>query len=112
MSHSEVLIATMPSIPGYKVKKVLGLVCASSIRTRGVAGRFLAGLEATFGGKGHSYLVEVEKARNEALEELKRKAAQMGANAILSVDFETAEVMEGFIMVSAYGTAVVLESEE
>jgi len=36
----------------------------------------------------------------------------MGANAVISIDFETTEMLEGFIMITAYGTAVEIEPLE
>jgi len=35
----------------------------------------------------------------------------MGANAVVGVDFETSEILEGFLVITAYGTAVVVEPE-
>ena len=108
---SGVIVTTTPFLPGYRVKRVLGIVYGMSVRTRGMLGRFVAGIEALVGGRGSAYLAELEKARNEALEELKVNAAKMGANAVVAVDFETAEILEGFIVVTAYGTAVEAERE-
>ena len=106
-----VILVTTPEVPGRRVKEVLGIVGGMSVRTRGVLGRFIAGLETVVGGRGTAYLHELEKARNEALEDLRRNALQKGANAVVAVDFETAEILEGFIVVTAYGTAVVIEPE-
>ncbi len=103
------LVVTTPEVAGKKIKRVIGLVWGTSIRTRGFGGRFVAGIEALVGGRGESYIKELEKAREEALEELKRRAREVGANAVVGVDFETSEVLEGFILVSAYGTAVEVE---
>ena len=63
------------------------------------------------GGRGKAYLQELEKARDEALEEIRVKALKMGANAVVAIDFETSEILEGFIVVTAYGTAVYVEKE-
>lgn len=104
--QSGVVTVTTQWIPGYEVEAVLGLVWGISVRTRGMLGRFISGIEAIVGGRGSAYLEELDKARIEALEDLKRKAASMGANAVLSIDFETTEILEGFIVVTAYGTAV------
>ncbi|MCS7112370.1 MAG: YbjQ family protein [Nitrososphaerota archaeon] len=101
-----VIAVTTQWIPGYEVEEILGLVWGLSVRTRGMLGRLISGIEAMVGGRGSAYLEELDKARREALEDLKRKAEDMGANAILSVDFETTEILEGFIVVTAYGTAV------
>ncbi|RLE74813.1 MAG: hypothetical protein DRJ56_06745 [Thermoprotei archaeon] len=108
---SEVILATTPSLPGYRVERVLGVVYGSSIRTRGLGGKLLAGIEAVVGGRGAAYLKELEKAREEAIQDLVQKARAMGANAVLGIDFETAEILEGFIVVTVYGTAAVVSRE-
>jgi uncharacterized protein YbjQ (UPF0145 family) len=105
----DLILATMPAIPKYEVDEVLGVIYGSSTRTRGLGGRFISGLEALAGGRGTAYAEEIEKARKEALEDLKNEARKLGANGVLSIDFETSEVLEGFILVSAYGTAVKLK---
>jgi len=105
----DIILATMPMIPKYEIDEVLGVVYGSSTRTRGLGGRFISSIESVVGGKGTAYAEEIEKARREALEDLKNEARRLGANAVLSIDFETTEVLEGFILVSAYGTAVKLK---
>lgn len=105
----KLILATMPAIPKYEVEDVLGIVYGSSTRTRGAGGRLISGIQAITGGKGTAYAEEIEKARKEAIEDLKNEARKLGANGILSIDFETSEVLEGFILVTAYGTAVKLK---
>lgn len=90
---------------------MLGVVYGSSVRTRGLGGRLLAGIETVVGGKGAAYLKELEKAREEAIQNLVQKARAMGANAVLGIDFETTEILEGFIVVTVYGTAAVVSRE-
>mgnify|MGYP001772893825 CR=1 FL=1 len=105
------LVVTTHSIPGYRVVKVLGVVSGMSVRTRGFFGRLTAGVEAMVGGRGGAYLSELKKAREETLEDLVVEAQRLGANAVVGVDFETAEILEGFIVVTATGTAAVVEKE-
>lgn len=108
------IIVTTPSIPGYKIKKVLGVVTGVSPRTRGVLGRFIAGFETMFGGEVKAFTTEIEKARAEALERMKSKAIALGANAVVGVDLETSDVGlgSGIVLISATGTAVVVEPEQ
>ena len=106
---NEIILATMPNIPKYGIEEVLGVIYGSSTRTRGVGGRFISGIQSITGGKGTAYANEIEKARKEAIEDLKDEGKKLGANAILAIDFETAEILEGFILVTAYGTAVKLK---
>jgi len=104
----DLILATMNMIPTHTVEKVLGVIYGSSTRTRGAGGRIISGFQALTGGKGTAYAMEIEKARKEALEDLKSKAKKLDANGVLAIDFETAEILEGFILVTAYGTAVKL----
>lgn len=107
------IITTTPSIQGYRIKKMLGVVTGLTPRTRGVLGRFIAGIESMIGGEVTAYTTELEKARMEAVERVKTKARAIGANAIVGLDLETSNLgKEGsIIMISATGTAVVIESE-
>ena len=108
------MVATTPTIPGYRVKKVLGIVTGVSPRTRGVLGRFIASVETMFGGEVKAFTTEIEKARMEAVERMKDKAISMGANAVVGVDLETSDLGlgAGIIVISATGTAVVIEPEQ
>ncbi|UNQ73632.1 YbjQ family protein [Infirmifilum sp. NZ] len=106
------IVTTTPSIPGYRIKWVLGVVTGMSVRTRGFLGRMAAGIEAIVGGASSAYVTELKKARDEALSDLINSARQMGANAVVGLDFETSEVLEGFIIVTATGTAVEVEPEQ
>lgn len=97
-------------MPGYEIVKVLGAVHGLTVRTRGVGGKIVAGIEGIFGGEVTSYSSEAEKARRDSLERLIEKAAEMGANAIVGADFETSDILRGTAtLFSAYGTAVVIE---
>jgi len=108
---SDFLIVTTPSLPGFRVKKVLGVVSGLTARTRGIGGKFVAGLQSLAGGEVSAFTMEMEKARVEALQRLKDNATRLGANAIVGVDVETTEIFQGTVLVSATGTAVVLEPE-
>jgi len=105
------LVVTTPSIPGYRIVRVVGIVSGMSVRTRGLLGRLGASIEAVVGGRGEAYAAELRKAREEALGKLAEEAQRLGANAVVGVDFETAEILEGFVVVMATGTAVVVEKE-
>lgn len=43
--ESTFIISTTHIVPGYRIKKVLGIATGLSPKTRGVLGRFIAGLE-------------------------------------------------------------------
>lgn len=104
------LVVTTPTIPGYEVAKALGIVHGLTVRTRGLGGKFIAGIESAFGGEVTAYTSECEKARKESMNRMIENAKELGANAIIGVDFETSEILQSEATVfSAYGTAVVVK---
>lgn len=113
MTEKEIIVVTTPNLPGYEIVKVLGTIHGLTVRTRGVGGKLVAGIEGILGGEVTAYTSECEKARQESLNRLIENAKKIGANAVLSVDFETAEVLNGTATVfSVYGTAVVAKPIE
>ncbi len=107
---THMMVVTTPTLPGYRIVKVLGAVHGLTVRTRGVGGKFAAGIEGMFGGEVTTYSSEAEKARRESLQRLIDKATGMGANAVIGADFETSDILKGTAtLFSAYGTAVIVE---
>jgi len=109
ITQSELLVVTISAIPGYKIEKALGIVHGMTVRTRGVGGKIMAGIEGMFGGEVTAYSSEAEKARKESMERLIENAKSVGANAIVRTDFETSDILNGTATIfSAYGTAVIM----
>jgi len=105
------IIVTTPTIPGYRIKKILGVVTGLTPRTRGVGGKIVASIESMLGGEVTAFTSELEKARMEAMDRVRSKAQRMGANAIVGLDLETSDVFQGTVVISATGTAVIVEPE-
>lgn len=107
-------MVTTPTIPGYKITKVIGVVTGLTPRTRGVLGQIIGSIQSLFGGEITAFTIELEKARIEAMNRMREKAMNMGANAVISLDMETSDigVQAGIVVFSATGTAVVVEPEE
>jgi len=62
------------------------------------------------GGEVSAFTTEIEKARVEAIDRLKQRAQEMGANAVVGLDLESSDLLS-VIVISATGTAVVVEPE-
>ena len=113
VGEEHVLVVTTPTVPGYRIVKVLGVAHGITVRTRGVGGKIVAGIEGIFGGEVTSYSSEAEKARRDSLARLVENAKRMGANAVVRADFETSDILRGTAtLFSAYGTAVIIEPVE
>jgi len=110
LDPGKILVVTTPTIAGYEIVRVLGIVHGLTVRTRGVGGKIMAGIEGMFGGEVTSYSSEAEKARRDSLQRLIDNAEKMGANAVVKTDFETSDILQGTAtLFSAYGTAVVIK---
>jgi uncharacterized protein YbjQ (UPF0145 family) len=106
-SNNELIVVTTSTIPGYEITQALGTVHGITVRTRGVGGKIMAGIEGVFGGEVTSYSSEAEKARKESMQRLIENAKSIGANAVVRTDFETSDILNGTATIfSAYGTAV------
>jgi uncharacterized protein YbjQ (UPF0145 family) len=63
------------------------------------------------GGEITAFTTEIEKARGESIDRLKEQARALGANAIIGLDMETSDLLGTIIVISATGTAVLIEKE-
>ena len=72
---------------------------------------FFASIRDIVGGRSGSYEKVLKEAKDSALQELTDKARAVGANAIIGIDldYETLGANGSMLMVSASGTAVILE---
>ena len=105
------LVTTTPSVEGRRITRYCGVVCGEAILGANIFKDMFAGLRDIVGGRSGTYEKELQRAREIALKELEERAAALGANAVVGVDLDY-EVMgreNGMLMVSASGTAVVIE---
>ena len=105
------LVTTTPAIEGKKVKEYKGIVFGEVISGVDFIKDFAAGLTNFFGGRSGAYEGELIEAREGALKEMVNRAQALGANAILGVDVDYEVLGQGgnMLMVTASGTAVVVE---
>ena len=111
MAEQEVLVVTSPEIPGKKIVRTLGLVSGNTIRARHVGKDIMAALRNLVGGEVAEYAKLLSESREQALDRMKGKAETIGANAVISLRFQTSVIMGGAAEMMAYGTAVVVEDQ-
>ena len=99
------IIATTEQLAGYRVERSLGQVFGVVVRSRGMAGNFLASLRSVIGGEIKEYTQMVEEARRHAMDRMATNATYMGANAVLMMRFDSSEIGTNMSEVVAYGTA-------
>ena len=102
---------TTPSIEGKTIVEYRGIVFGEVVACVNVIKDFTAGLSNFFGGRSTTYEDELINARQQAVTEMEQRASQLGANAVVGVDidYEVLGSDNGMLMVTASGTAVVIQ---
>jgi uncharacterized protein YbjQ (UPF0145 family) len=108
---NEIIIVSTPYVPGYKITKTIGVTWGLIVRSRGLGRNITAGLRSLVGGEIHEYTELLNQSREEALDRLKEHALALGANAVVSMRFDSSEMGETMTELLAYGTAVIVEKE-
>ena len=105
------ILVTSDNIPGYKIKKTIGLVRGSCIKAKHIGKDIGALLKNIVGGELKGYSELLDEARETALERLTIEAEKEGANAVIALRLATSSIMSGASEILAYGTAVIVEKE-
>ena len=105
------IIATAPFVAGHRVVETKGHVFGLVVRSRGLGGNIMAGLRSLGGGEIHEYTSLLEDTRRQAVDRLVKNATLMGANAVVSMRFDSSELAGTMSEIVAYGTAVVVEPD-
>jgi uncharacterized protein YbjQ (UPF0145 family) len=105
------IITTTTAIEGHRITSYHGIVTGQTIMGANIFKDLFASIRDIVGGRAGAYEKVLRDARDEALKELEAEARARGANAIIGVDLDYGAVGSGesMMMVSASGTAVVIE---
>ena len=105
------LVTTTSTLDGMRITKYLGLVSGEAILGANIFRDLFAGIRDIVGGRSAAYEQELRRAKDIAVQEMLEQAKGLGANAVVGVDldYETVGQSGGLLMVSASGTAVVIE---
>jgi len=108
------IVSTTPTIEGKRMAQYLSLVSGEAILGANIFKDLLAGIRDIAGGRSGAYEEELRKAKQIAIDEMVEQARVLGPDAVVGVDldYETIGISSGgnMLMVSASGTAVVVES--
>jgi uncharacterized protein YbjQ (UPF0145 family) len=105
------VILTTETALDLPIRERLGIVSAECVLGMNIFRDFAAMVRDAVGGRAVSSQNAFKEARNTALGEIKREAAQLGANAVIAIDIDYSEISGGqksMLLVAATGTAVIL----
>ena len=105
------ITTTTPSVEGKRIIEYKGIVFGEVISGVNFVKDIAASFTNFFGGRSESYEKELIQAREDAIKEMESRAESIGANAVVGVDidYEVLGADNGMLLVTASGTAVVVE---
>ena len=105
------LVTTTNTIEGKKITNYLGLVSGEAILGANIFKDIFASVRDILGGRSSAYEKELRQAKDIAIAEMIEQAKNLGGNAVIAVDLDYETIGQGgsMLMVSANGTAVVLD---
>ena len=105
------LVTTTHTIEGRRVREYKGLVAGEAILGANMFRDFMASVRDMVGGRSGSYEKVLNEARMTAIDDMTEQARSLGANAVIGVDidYETIGGSGSMLMVSATGTAVLID---
>ncbi len=102
------ILTTTDKIEGKKIISYIGIVGSEAVLGINFIRDFFASIRDIFGGRTRSYEKELTKYREELLKEIESKAREMGANAVVGINFSY-EMHQSMLMIAVWGTAVKVE---
>ncbi len=104
------ILTTTPTIEGRTIVEYKGVIFGEVIAGVVFLKDIAASLRNIVGGRSASYEEELIQARTEAMNEMRKRAEQLGADAVsdIDLDYEVLGANNGMLMVTASGTAVKL----
>jgi len=102
------MLTTIDYVPRYEINECLGLVKGSAIRAKHLGKDVMAVFRHIVGGELKEYSEMIEESRTIATARMVAEAERLGADAIVTIRFATANVMQGAAEILVYGTAVKL----
>lgn len=104
------LMTTTASLETHRIRQYLGIVAGEAAVAPMVMRDFAAFIKREGGGRHAQFEKVTRETRQMALLNLEQEAKELGANAVIGVEFDYAYfAADGLMMITASGTAVILE---
>ena len=108
-STQDIVVSTTPQLEGWEVQKYLGPVSSHLVAGTNIFSDVAASFSDLFGGRSKSYRKQLEKINEEVIDQLKEKAANSGANALIGLQIDNDQISgqgKEMFMVTVSATAV------
>jgi uncharacterized protein YbjQ (UPF0145 family) len=102
-------VTTAFELPGMVVERNLGITFGLVVRAMGLGKTVAGGISSLRQGEISQFTSVLEDARRHAIDRMIDNAKLLGANAVIAMRFDSAEIGKARAEVVAYGSAVVVK---
>ncbi|WP_203624747.1 MULTISPECIES: heavy metal-binding domain-containing protein [unclassified Lacticaseibacillus] len=102
---AEMIVTTTERIPNHEYE-IIGEVFGVTTQSRNMVSDLGAGLKSLVGGEIKGYTKMLQTSRETAVDRLRDSAAELGADAVVMMRFDSGSIAQDMQSVVAYGTAV------
>lgn len=107
------LMTTTSNLEGYVITKYFGVVSGEAAAAPQEMRNFAAFIKREGGGRHPEFEKITRETRQMAMLNLEQEAKEFGANAVIGVEFHYAYfASDGLMMITASGTAVIIEDKK
>ena len=103
------IVTTSDGIEGKRITRYLGIVSGEAVYGANIFRDFFASVRDVVGGRAGGYEQVLKDGKHTAINDMMEEAQALGANAVIAVDLDYENIGQSMLMVSANGTAVVVE---
>lgn len=114
MKYKDILVSTASTLEGIKILAHLNPISTHIVAGTNLFSDLFASLSDVFGGRSSTYQKQISSLYNQAIDELRIKAFELGANGIIGLKVDMDEISgkgKSMFMITAIGSAVVIESQ-
>jgi len=101
-------VTTAFELPGMVVERSLGITFGLVVRAMGFSNTVTGGISSLRQGEISQFTAVLEDARRHAIDRMIENAKLLGANAVIAMRFDSAEIGKARAEVIAYGSAMVV----
>lgn len=102
-------VTTAFETPETLVSQNLGIAFGLVVRSVGLARGITGSIRSLRQGEVNEYTQVLEDARRHAIDRMLENARLLGANGVVAMRFDSAEMGQGLAEIVAYGSAVLIE---
>ena len=109
------MLLTTETQPNIRITKRLGIVSAEVAYGMNVFKDLFSSIRNVVGGRSEAIQKTMRDSRETVLQELKREAHALGANAVVAVDLDYTQIGDSgwsMVLVVATGTAVIVDDDQ